>query len=329
MTTPASKSALHSHRPRRLFSAMSMSLRVAALGATMLSGAALSHATERAFDPARGERMPVGEGSFEVTGVPRGPVTIYTYRPASASARTPIWVVMPGMRRDAHRHLAFDYYDTWQPLAERYGAILLVPEFTAEKWPGVWSYNFGNVRSQHLQAKPWNETSFYVVEQAFRMAAGSVGSARRKFSIFGHGAGGQFIQRYVLHAGCGMIDRAVAANPGWFMLPDGEYRYPFGLRGAPIPSGTLARGFACNQTLLLGTADVNYGGLRNDPEARAQGKTRYARGHFYFARSRTTAARLGAPFNWHLREVPGVGHEASRMAPAGAAILAGHALPDA
>ena len=327
MITRASKSAPHSRRPRRLLSAMA--LWAAALGAAMLGGAAVSHATERAFDPARGERMPMGDGSFEVVGVPRGPVTVYTYRPASASANSPIWVVMPGMRRDAHRHLAFDYYDTWQPLAERYGAILLVPEFTAEKWPGVWSYNFGNVRSQHLQAKRWNETSFYVVEQAFRMAAGSLGSSRRKFSIFGHGAGGQFIQRYVLHAGCGMIDRAVAANPGWFMLPDSEYRYPFGLRGAPIPSSTLARSFACNQTLLLGTADVNYGGLRNDPEARAQGKTRYARGQFYFARSRANAARMGARFNWHLREVPGVGHEASRMAPAGAAILAGRRLPDA
>lgn len=271
--------------------------------------------------------MPVGDGEFQVVDVPRGPVSVYTYRPSSASGDSPIWVVMPGTRRDAHRHLAFDYYDTWRPLADRYGAILLVPEFTAEKWPGPWTYNMGNVVSPRLQPKRWTETSFYVVEQAFRMAASSLGGSQRKFSMFGHGAGAQFIQRYVLHSGCRMIDRAVSANPGWYMLPDSEYQYPYGLRDAPLKAQTLRSAFGCDYTLLLGTSDVNYAGLRNDPDALAQGKTRYERGHFYFDRARGTAARLGARFDWRLAEVPGVAHEAGRMAPAGAAILAGQPMP--
>lgn len=279
-------------------------------------------ATETSFDPTR-ERMPVGDGAFEVGGVSRGPVTIYTYRPPSASASSPIWVVMPGTRRVAHRHLAFEYYDTWQPLAEQYGAILLVPEFTAEKWPGTFAYNFGNVRSMRLQPKPWEQTAFYVVEEAFRMAAASLGSHRRKFSMFGHGAGAQFIQRYVLHSGCRMIDRAVAANSGTYLVPDDEFRYPFGLRGAPIGQRTLANAFGCNFVVLLGTGDVNYARLRNDPDALAQGKTRYERGLFYYARSRNIAARMGTRFAWGLKEVPGVGHESERMSPVGAALLAG------
>ncbi|MCC7250265.1 hydrolase [Hyphomicrobium sp.] len=302
-------------------------LRLAVVMAVIASGRVAAHATERHFDPGSGEAMPVGHGAFEVANVPRGPVTVYTYRPSSASSQSPIWVVMPGMRRDAHRHLAFDYYDTWRPLADRYGAILLVPEFTAEKWPGPWTYNMGNVMSQRLQPKPWMQTAFHVVEQAFRTAAASLGSTRRKFSMFGHGAGSQFIQRYVLHSGCRMIDRAVAANPGWYMLPDSEYQYPYGLRDAPIASRTLRAAFACDFTLLLGGSDVNYAGLRSDPDAIAQGRTRYERGHFYFERSRRVSARMGARFDWRLAEVPGVGHEADRMAPAGAAILAGQPLP--
>lgn len=302
-------------------------LRVAVAIAMISAGCVAARATEQHFDPGSGERMPVGHGVFEVANVPRGPVTVYTYRPSSATSQSPVWVVMPGTRRDAYRHLAFDYYDTWAPLADRYGAVLLVPEFTSEKWPGPWTYNMGNVMSPRLQPKAWGQTSFHVVEQAFRMAAASLGSTRRKFSMFGHGAGSQFIQRYVLHSGCRMIDRAVSANPGWYMLPDSEYQYPYGLRDAPIPAQILRAGFACNFTLLLGTSDVNYAGLRNDPDALAQGKTRYARGHFYFERSRRVAAQLGARFDWRLAEVPGVGHEAGRMAPAGAAILAGQPLP--
>src|SRR5690606_32652956 len=199
----------------------------AVLMAALAWTAAPAVATETWFDPSR-QRMPVGDGAFEVGNVSRGPVTIYTYRPAQASSSSPIWVVMPGTRRDGHRHLAFDYYDTWRPLADQYGAILLVPEFTAEKWPGVWAYNIGNVRSPSLQPKPWKQTSFYVVEEAFRLASRSLGSHRGKFSMFGHGAGAQFIQRYVLHTGCRYVDRAVAANAGWYMMPEAGFRFPFG-----------------------------------------------------------------------------------------------------
>lgn len=301
-------------------------LRAAMLTMALALGGAAADATETRFDPAR-ERMPIGDGAFDVTDVARAPVTIFTYRPPQATPDSPIWVVMSGTRREAHRHLAFDYYDTWRPLAERYGAILLVPEFTAEKWPGPWTYNLGNVVSRRLQPKPWRQTSFFVVEEAFRMAAASLGSSRRKFSMFGHGAGSQFIQRYVLHSGCRMVDRAVSANPGWYMLPDQEYQFPFGLRGTRVFSATLRNAFACNYTLLLGNADVNYGGLRNDPEAEAQGKTRYERGLFYFDRSRAVAASMGARFNWRRQEIDGVGHEAERMAPAGAAVLAGRSAP--
>lgn len=267
--------------------------------------------------------LPNGDGQFQVTGVPRGPVTIYTYRPASAHSDSPIWIVMSGQRRQAHRHLAFDYYDTWRPLAERAGAILLVPEFTAEKWPGVTAYNYGNVRAQTGDAKPWNQTAFHVVEEAFQKARHLLGGSQRKFSIFGHGAGSQFVQRYVLHSGCRLIDRAVSANPGWYMVADSQYEYPYGLGGAAIPASTLRGAFACNYVLLLGTADVNTSGLRNEPDAIAQGKTRYERGHFYFNRARGTASAMGARFNWQLGEVPGVSHEADRMAPAGAAAMAG------
>jgi hypothetical protein len=301
---------------------LSIGRRAVLSAAALACTATMALATETWFDPST-QRMPVGEGAFEVDGVPRGPVTIYTYRPATASRSSPIWVVMPGTRRVAHRHLAFDYYDTWRPLAEQYGAILLIPEFTAEKWPGVWAYNFGNIRSTRLQPKPWRQTSFYVVEEAFRLAAHSLGSHRRKFSMFGHGAGAQFIQRYVLHSGCRMIDRAVAANSGYYLMPDYDYAFPFGLSGAPIDNDTLASAFACNFTVLLGTADVNYARLRNDPGARAQGKTRYERGLYYYSRSRAVAGGIGAAFHWRLQKVPGVSHESERMSPTGAAILAG------
>jgi len=290
-------------------------------GLLLMSTPASSFERHSEADP---DTIPVGAGEFEVENVPRGPVTVYTYRPAAATSNSPIWVVMHGTRRQEYRHLSFDYYDTWRPLAERYGAILLVPEFTSEKWPGAWRYNQGNVLSQKNYApKPWRQTAFFVVEEAFRIAAAKLGSSQRKFSIFGHGAGSQFVQRYVLHSGCRMIHRAVSANPGWYMLPDHEYRYPYGLRDASVSESKVRGAFACNYTLLLGTADINFGGLRDEPEVAAQGKTRFDRGHYFFDRSRAVAARMGAPFAWNVIEVRGVGHDSERMSPPAAAVLAG------
>lgn len=267
--------------------------------------------------------IPVGSSEFQVDAA-RGPVSVYVYRPAAATQASPIWMVMHGVRREAYRHIAWDYYDVWARLAEQYGAVLLVPEFTAEKWPSFWNYTLGNVLSQRLQPIPWDHTSFYVVDQAFRTAVRLSGSTQRKFSMFGHGAGAQFAQRYVLHTGGRLVNRVVAGNPGWYMLPDNEFQFPFGLRGTSISTDTLRRAFATDFVLLLGQSDVNYaGGLRNDPQAIAQGKTRYERGHFYFRRARAIAARLGASFNWRLREVPGAGHDVDDMSPAAAALLAG------
>lgn len=267
--------------------------------------------------------IPAGSSEFLVD-VARGPVSVYAYRPESATADSPIWIVMHGVRRESYRHIAFDYYDVWARLADQYGALLLMPEFTAEKWPSFWNYTLGNVLSPRLQPIPWDHTSFHVVEKAFHMAVRLSGSTRRKFNMFGHGAGAQFAQRYVLHTGGRLVDRVVAANPGWYMLPDHEYAFPFGLRGTSIGQKTLRQAFASDFVLLLGQGDVNYGGgLRNDPQAVAQGKNRYERGHFYFRRAGAVAGRMGTPFNWRLREVPRVGHEFQRMSPAAAALLAG------
>ena len=271
---------------------------------------------------ARDSAIPVGEGQFEVD-VPRGPVTIYTYRPSSFTAKSPIWIVIHGARRDVGEHIGFDYYDVWAPLAERYGALLLLPEFIERKWPTSWQFQLGNVRTPDLKPIPWGETGFAVAEKAFLQAVAMTGSTRQRFALYGHGAGAQWVQRYVLHSGGRYLERAVAANPGWYLIPDDEFTYPYGLKGAPIPEATLRQAFATDFSLLLGQGDTGTSGIiRDNAQTRAQGENRYQRGHYYFKRAASVAQRLGGPFAWSLREVPGAGHENEDMAPTAAGILA-------
>ena len=97
--------------------------------------------------------IPVGEGEFRLV-VKRGPVNVFTYRPKSFTPNSPIWVVIHGQKRDVAEHSAFDYYDTWAPLAEKAGALLLVPEFVEQSWPTSWQFQFGNVMTKSLKPVP-------------------------------------------------------------------------------------------------------------------------------------------------------------------------------
>lgn len=274
--------------------------------------------------PEENKVIPAGEGQFRLV-VKRGPVNVFTYRPKSFTPDSPIWVVIHGQKRDVAEHSAFDYYDVWAPLAEKAGALLLVPEFVEQSWPTSWQFQFGNVMTKSLKPVPWEDSGFAVVEMAFRQAVAMTGSHRQRFSIFGHGGGAQWVQRYVLHSGGRYIERAVAANPGWYMLPDDEFTYPYGLKGTSVTPATLRGAFGTDFVLLLGQDDVQTGGIiRNNRETSAQGATRLQRGHFYFKRAASDAKRLGTRFAWHLREVPGAGHDDQDMAPAAAEALMQH-----
>lgn len=306
-------------KTKKLVSAACVAVLASCIGGMMQVRSAAAQ-TSDAFAQ-ENKSIPVGEGEFRLV-VKRGPVNVFTYRPKSFTPNSPIWVVIHGQKRNVAEHSAFDYYDTWAPLAEKAGALLLVPEFVEQSWPTSWQFQFGNVMTKSLKPVPWEDSGFAVVEMAFQRAIAMTGSHRQRFSIFGHGGGAQWVQRYVLHSGGRYIERAVAANPGWYMLPDDEFTYPYGIKGTSITPATLRGAFATDFVLLLGQADVQTGGImRNNKETSAQGTTRFQRGHFYFNRAAADAKRIGAKFAWHLREVPGAGHEDEDMAPPAAEAL--------
>src|SRR3569623_474342 len=73
-----------------------------ALFAACAFGAVFVHtATAQTSDPfaQQDKIIPVGEGEFRLV-VKRGPVNVFTYRPKSFTATSPIWVVIHGQKRD-------------------------------------------------------------------------------------------------------------------------------------------------------------------------------------------------------------------------------------
>ncbi len=243
--------------------------------------------------------LPVGESEFRIDA-PRGPVPIYAYRAKDFGPNSPIWIVMHGVGRTAD-----DYFDVWRPFAEKHGALLLTPEFRKDAWPGSWRYAFGNVSTSKLALLPAKDWSITVVQKAFAAAVEMTGSKETGFYIYGHSAGGQFVHRYVMHTGGAGVKLAITSNSGWYILPDQEYSFPYGLRGSAISSSLMRRAFATPMVILLGAEDTQRGrNLRSVKETEIQGPHRLARGHYFYKRSATAARKLGASFQWRVVEVP-------------------------
>lgn len=243
---------------------------------------------------------------------------IHAYRPGTGAAGRPVIMVMHGVTR-----VAADYMDSWVGLAERSGFCLLVPEFGKADWPKSRRYNLGNLFAEDGTALPRAASSFAVVEQVFDAAAPVLGSDAATFSLYGHSAGAQFVHRFVALTGAPRVDRAVAANAGWYTLPDRSLAYPYGLGGVEVEDEILRAGFATEMTILLGQSDNDPDSpdLRKTPEAMDQGPHRLARGRHFIAAAAALAAERGLDCAWTSREVPHIGHSDRGMAPHAARIL--------
>jgi len=261
--------------------------------------------------------LPSGDGDF-LLDVPPGQMRVLTFVPDGFVPDSPVLIVMHGVKRDADR-----YRHVWRNIAAKANALLLVPEFANEMWPKSWGYNLGNMRTKDGRDIPRDVWSFTAMDSAFDKAKELTGSTRRGYRLYGHSAGAQFVHRFIMFTGGLRVERAVAANAGWYTLPRNDDDFPYGLGGIDIEDDTLRQAFSANLTILLGENDNDPNGkyLRRTPEALAQGAHRLARGATYFASAQHTAAKMNAPLAWQLKTVPGVGHSNKGMAPAASDIL--------
>jgi poly(3-hydroxybutyrate) depolymerase len=254
--------------------------------------------------------IPNGKWSFVFTDAKgRGaeaPMRVYTYRPRKCDTKCPIQFVLHGLKRNAST-----YRDAWELIADNYGLIIVAPEFSQRDWPRAAGYNLGNV--EQADREKW---SFSVIEHLFD----EVRDGQADYRIFGHSAGGQFVHRMMLFRPDSRASVAVAANPGWYTMP--EWRkdrkvdaFPYSLVDAKVGEPELRRALARRFVLMVGEKD-------NDPDAEnlsktdgamKQGAGRVERGENFFKAATAAAKDLGVKFAWELVEVPETAHSGSKM----------------
>lgn len=247
-------------------------------------------------------------------------LTVHMHRPASFGRGSPILIVMHGTKRNAA-----DYRDTWVPLAERRGCLVVCPEFPKPPYTGA-MYQKGGIIDRDAAPRARGEWTFGVIERLFDLVRDAAGNSSDGYHLYGHSAGGQFVHRLALFVPDARYVAAVAANSGWYTMPVLATAFPYGLAGSGLAPRELDRALGRRLIVLIGErdtcADDPY--LRQSSRARRQGRNRLERGLAFFAAARLEAARRGVRLDWELAIVPGAAHVDAQMAPAAARALFGN-----
>jgi poly(3-hydroxybutyrate) depolymerase len=264
--------------------------------------------------------IPPGKWSFVFTdakGHADRPIRVYTYRPRGCDTRCPIVFVMHGVKRDASA-----YRDHWELVADNYNVLVVAPEFAGRYWPKAAEYNLGGVAGQPDREK-W---AYSAIEHLFD----EVRDGQNGYSIFGHSAGGQFVQRMALFRPDNRASVMVAANPGWYAMPEwrkekASHPYPYSLVESPVGEAELKRALQRRFVLLLGEkdSDPDHENLNQSEGAKRQGASRVDRGETFFKAATAAAGELGVKFAWELNEVPDTAHDGAAMSRIAAQMLYG------
>jgi hypothetical protein len=241
------------------------------------------------------------------------PMRVFVTRPVHLAPDRPVVFVMHGENR-----IADEYRDQWHELANEHDFLLVVPEFSQKGFPGSEGYELGNVLDEDSQPVNEAEWSFSAIEPIFDEIRRRFSITTERYSLYGHSTGSEFVHRFIFHVPGARVSQIVSANAAWYMMPDWEQDFPYGLKGSAVSRQMFQAALQLPVTFLLGEQDDDSEDpeLRRTPEALAQGENRLARGQFFFDSARLYSERKNVPFNWQLVTVPGTDSDNSLMASA-------------
>ena len=119
-------------------------------------------------------------------------IHLYYYIPEGDIASMPVQIVMHGMGRNGD-----GYFNVWVQEADKYGCILLVPTFSDEQFAEE-SYQQGNILNAEGKFNRKEDMTYAIVDGIFDFFLDHSTSKAKKFNIYGHSAGAQFVHRYLM-----------------------------------------------------------------------------------------------------------------------------------
>jgi len=273
-------------------------------------------------------------------------IEVYYYMPPQFNEETSVIIIIPGAGRNAS-----DYRDSWVKSADKYNLLVLSPSYPEESYDFA-AYHLGGVveglelKNPEIEkvdgriskyrmndedikfsfVKNKSDWIFDDFDFIFSSVKPIIGKEQTNYDLFGHSAGGQILHRFAIFKPNSKANRIVAANSGFYTLPDASVRFPFGTDETSVPQKNINRSFANKLVILLGEFDdktEKRGTMLHTPNADAQGLGRFERGKYFYSHSQKLAKSANTPFHWQLKSVEGVGHDYKEMGVAAADLLYG------
>lgn len=244
-------------------------------------------------------------------------VNIHYFIPDNVDMKTaPIMIVCHGTNRNADTYL-----NVWVPHAKEKGFMIFAPEFSASAFPED-DYILGRVFINGT-LQPEANWTYSIIDPIFDLIRREIGSTRNSYDIYGHSAGAQFVHRLLLFKPDAKVNRAIAANAGWYTVPDYTVSFPHGIKNAPVTENHIKTFMSKKLYILLGTKDTNPNdpNLNNTPASKVQGPHRFARGYYFWDKVNEIHENKGYPLNWEIKNVEGAAHSNAQMAPGAVKVL--------
>jgi pimeloyl-ACP methyl ester carboxylesterase len=247
--------------------------------------------------------------------LPQKPLNVFYNIPSGDRKNMPIVLIFHGEERNA-----IDYRDIWINASNKFGFMVFAPEFNTVDFPGGSSYIIGNVFQDGNYPTPQtlnneNLWTFSIIEPLFDFIKTKAGSTVETYSLFGHSGGGQFVHRYVLFKSNARINKAIAANSGWYSVPDGIANYPYGIMNSPLSLIAPNSYFEKQLYITVGELDNNGSdsSLRHNTASDLQGLNRLERANYFYTNSQSYALKMNSKFNWKFHIVSNSGHDPTKM----------------
>jgi poly(3-hydroxybutyrate) depolymerase len=251
---------------------------------------------------------------------------VYLYLPKACAVKPAscrVLFSMHGTLREAQKSR-----DVWVEHADAGQLIIVAPHFDAQRFPSRW-YQQGAV-AVHTDANDW---AYAVIDRLFAELRRRWELPQERYSLYGHSAGGQFVQRMHL-AAPHRAEHVLAANAGYYTLAEWRpektsFGWPYSVLGMKDAQALVKAALQRPLIVLLGDQDNDpaHHQLNKTRGAMAQGEHRFARGEFFLSAGAAAARTLEVKPNWTKVVVPGVAHDNPAMVKAAARQLEAMAKP--
>jgi hypothetical protein len=238
------------------------------------------------------------------------PIEVLYYIPTQGDIdKLPIVFVFEGGDRGYGYLMA-----SWKTDAEKNHFIAVFPHFDEKRFPVSEYQEIGVFNYKNILKAP-SDIAPALIDKIFEYFKTTINSKQNKYNIYGHSAGGQFVQRFMLFHNSPYIDKAIIGSPGWYTFPDTTKDYPYGIRNVPyIRKEAICRFLSKNIILQLADGDtIRESFLRKTKESEEQGYNRLQRGTNFYEYIHRLAANLGIPCSWQKVVERNIGHNSQIM----------------